>query len=385
MDTTKIKKNLEKIIIDDKPEGRFCLKSFLLIVSAIYGGAVKLRRTFYQKGFLKSKRLPCVVISIGNLTVGGTGKTPMTLYIAGRIKQLGYTVGIISRGYKGGAEKKGGIVSDGRNVLMTPEDAGDEPFMMASKLRDVPVIVGQKRFKAGMLAVRHFDPDVLVLDDAFQHVKLWRDIDLVLLDYRRPFGNGFLLPRGCLREPIFSLLRADALILTRYNNDFDSGKTPFWAELESYVQGKPIFRASHVPYKHKVIKGEDRSVEDNFSKSLAYDSNLLQGRRVFLFSGIANHRDFHKTVESLGCVVTGFQEFPDHYQYTDTDVKHIIRSAEDAGAECLVTTEKDYVRIDRRILWPVDLVVLGIDSDFGDDETAFNTFLQNRLERLILN
>lgn len=385
MVTNKIKKKIENIIIDDIPDGGFCLRMLLSIVSVPYGGAVTLRRRCYQKGFIQPKRLPCIVISIGNLTMGGTGKTPMTIYITQRIKELGYTVAIISRGYKGKTERKGGIVSDGRNVLIGPEDAGDEPFMMASQLRDIPVVVGQNRFKAGMLALKHFAPNVLVLDDAFQHVKLWRDIDLVLLDYRRPFGNGFLLPRGFLREPIFSLLRADALILTRYDIGDDYRKTSFLAELKSYVSGKPIFRASHSSYIHDVIKGEDRLFEERFPKPLISDTHLLKGRRAFLFSGIANHKDFHKTVGNLGCVVTGFQEFPDHYQYKDTDVKHIVLSAKDADAECLVTTEKDYVRMDRRISWPVDLVVLGIDSEFGDDETTFNTFLQNRLERVILN
>ena len=193
----------------------FFLGYFLSMASKIYGGGVKLRQKLYQKGLVKSKRLPCMVISVGNLSVGGTGKTPMTIYLANLIQDFGNKAVVISRGYKGRAEKAGGIVSDGKVLLMGPETAGDEPYMMAVKLKNVPVIVGKNRFEAGMLAVRTFKPEVLVLDDAFQHLKLERDLDLVLLDCQRPFGNGHMLPRGIMREPVSALSRADALILTR--------------------------------------------------------------------------------------------------------------------------------------------------------------------------
>ena len=380
MVTTKIKNTIENIITDNDPVCGICLKPLLSILSVVYGGAVTLKRKAYQKGVLRPKKLPCIVISIGNLTMGGTGKTPMTLYVAERIKELGYTASIISRGYKGRTEKKGGIVSDGRNLLMSSKDAGDEPFMMASILRDIPVVVGQNRFDAGMLAVRHFDPDVLVLDDAFQHVKLKRDIDLVLLDYRRPFGNGCLLPLGVLREPITSLFQADALILTRFDADDGAENTSILAKLESYAQGIPIFKAYHVPYIQQVVKQDNCSLEENFLKTLTCDSNFLKGRRVFPFSGIANHKDFLKTVESLGAVVTDFQEFPDHYQYKDIDYKRVIQSAVDAGTDYLVTTEKDYVRMANMPKWPVDLVVLGVGISFGEADGAFKAFIKNRIE-----
>lgn len=350
------------------------------MLSVVYGGAVTLRRRAYQKNVLRPKRLPCIVVSIGNLTVGGTGKTPMTHHVTRRIKALGYSVSILSRGYKGRTEKRGGIVSDGRSVLMSPEDAGDEPFMLASKLRDIPVIVGQTRFDAGMLAVRHFDPDVLVLDDAFQHVKLWRDIDLVLLDYHRPFGNGLLLPRGFLREPIATLSQADALIFTRFDAGYPSGDTSIAATLESYVRQKPTFRASHVPYIQQVIKQEDCPSANNYPKALTNDANPLKGRRVFPFSGIANHKDFLKTVASLGAVVTGFQKFPDHYQYKAIDYQRIMTLAVNGGADCLVTTEKDYVRMTDKPRWPVDLIVLGVEISFGEDDIAFAAFIKHRLE-----
>ena len=223
-----IYKKIEKVITSDSRNGYDWLVLFLSMASKVYGGVVKIRRIFYKNGILISKKLSCPIISIGNITVGGTGKTPMTIYVAQVVKNLGYKVAIISRGYKGKAEKIGGIVSDGKGLLMTPENAGDEPYLMANRLKDVQVIVGKNRFDAGRLAIRKFDPDVIVLDDGFQHLMLQRDLDMVLLDYHRPFGNGHLLPRGVMREPVSALLHADAIILTKSDtrNDNETSSNP---------------------------------------------------------------------------------------------------------------------------------------------------------------
>ncbi|MBU4464115.1 MAG: tetraacyldisaccharide 4'-kinase, partial [Proteobacteria bacterium] len=219
--TDKIRTKIKSIMTGKDKTCFFSMGSFLFIISLAYGYAVKLREFCYKIGIVKSKRLLCAVISIGNITVGGTGKTPMTIKVAQIIRRLGYKVAIISRGYKGGAEKTGGIVSNGHTILMESDKAGDEPFMMASKLKDIPVVVGQNRYKAGWLAIKEFDPDVIVLDDAFQHLNLKRDIDIVLLDCEHPFGNAHLLPRGILREPISALKRSDAFVLTRFDSVSD--------------------------------------------------------------------------------------------------------------------------------------------------------------------
>ena len=210
-----VKKKIQEIMTGGREIGSLFLTLFLFAISVGYGGIVRLRETLYKKGLLQSKRLPCPVISIGNITVGGSGKTPMTIYVAELIKHLGYGVAIISRGYKGQAEKIGGVVCDGRRICMGPDTAGDEPFMVAQRLKTVPVIVGQNRFKAGRLAIREFKPDVLLLDDAFQHLKLHRDLDIVLLDSKAPLGNTYLFPRGTLRESASALSRGDAVVLTR--------------------------------------------------------------------------------------------------------------------------------------------------------------------------
>ena len=193
----------------------FSLATLLWGISVLYGGLTHLRRRLYTRGRLKSHRLPCPVISVGNLTLGGTGKTPLVIHLAEKIQGMGYRPVILSRGYKGLAEKGGAVVSDGRNLLCDARQAGDEPYLMAILLPTVPVVVGRHRYRAGMDAIRRFQPDIILLDDGFQHLQLKRDLNLLLLDAQNPFGNRYLFPRGTLREPEVSLLGADAVVLTR--------------------------------------------------------------------------------------------------------------------------------------------------------------------------
>ena len=377
-----IKKKIEKVITGDNENGYGWFVPFLSMVSKVYGGAVKLRRIFYKKAVLKSKRLPCSIISIGNITVGGTGKTPMTIYVAQVVKQLGYKVAIISRGYKGKAEKVGGIVSDGRVLLMTPETAGDEPYMVANRLKDVPVIVGKNRFKAGRLAIQKFDPDVIVLDDGFQHLKLQRDLDLVLLDYRKPFGNGHLLPRGIMREPASVLFCANAIILTRSDTVNGNEMSSALKKLCFYERKKPVYRTFIQPFVYKIINKEKKVFEKNMQEALRQNSDCIKGRTVFAFSGLADNHNFRRTLKSLKCNVSGYMEFPDHHSYSDRDLKDISAAAKRSMSGCLITTEKDYVRIANKIAWSIDLYVVSIEIEFGADVERFNGFIKDRLKKL---
>jgi len=377
-------KKIETILYDSGVSPFFSFKSFLFAASKVYGGAVKLRRAFYKNAVFKSKRLSCPVISIGNLTVGGTGKTPMTIYVANVLKNSGYTVAIVSRGYKGKAETVGGIVSDGKTLLMTPEIAGDEPYMVASRLKGVPVIVGKNRVKAGMQAIREFHPDVVLLDDGFQHLKLQRDLDLVLIDYRKPLGNGNLLPRGIMREPVSALSHANALVFTRSNAAKDPERSPLWTSLERASFEAPVFKSSHVPFVYKVSKKNHFSLEVNSRNALISDPKMIKGRTGFAFSGLANNHDFRQTVESLDCHISGFLEFTDHHPYSDRDFRDILAASEKGMSDCLITTEKDYVRIAHRIKWPADLFVIGIETDFGADKKRFDTFIKDKIDTLLM-
>jgi len=372
-----IKKKIEEVITGDNKNGYGWFVPFLSMASKVYGGAVKLRRLFYKKNILTSKRLPCPIISIGNITLGGTGKTPMTIYLVQALKQLGYNVVVISRGYKGRAERIGGIVSDGKVLLMTPEMSGDEPYMMAKKLKDVPVIVGKNRFKAGRVAISKFDPDVIVLDDGFQHLTLQRDLDIVLLDYHKPFGNRHLLPRGVMREPVSALLCADAIILTKTDTVNNNETSSLLRKLGSFERKKPVYRSFHHPFVSKIINGEEKIFEKNMQESLRQNSDCIKGRTVFAFSGLADNHNFLRTLKSLKCNVSGFMEFPDHHPYSEMDLDKILSAAKKSMSECLITTEKDYVRIVHKIDWSYDLFVIGIEIDFGADEERFNSYIKD--------
>jgi tetraacyldisaccharide 4'-kinase len=374
-----LKRKIQAIMTDKGEYRSLFFKKFLLAVSICYGALVQLRITLYKKGLLPSKILPCPVISIGNLTLGGSGKTPMAIYVAELIQHLGYTVSIISRGYKGQAERIGGVVCDGHIIYMGPDTAGDEPFMVARRLKTVPVIVGQNRFKAGKLAIQEFNPDVLLLDDAFQHLKLHRDLDLVLLDSKAPLGNTYLFPRGTLRETASALSRGDAVILTRS----DIGKVPSLSQIKKYIPRKPIFYSSHTPYIYKIVTGNRAHSQDSLTSLSKYDFDIFKNKKVFAFSGIASNDDFRRTIESFKCKLENFSEFPDHHQYSDTELEGILEFATNLSIEFIVTTEKDYVRMAHKIKWPITLVVIGIEISFGANEIAFKSFIKSRLQSLI--
>ncbi len=376
-------KKIERIMNSKRKAGLISLESLLFMLSLIYGGAVKARGCLYNRGILWAKKLPCVVISIGNITVGGTGKTPMTIHVAELVKRMGYKVVVISRGYKGLAEKTGGIVSDGKTIFMEADKAGDEPFMIANRLKNVPVVVGKNRFNAGMTALNSFNPDVIVLDDAYQHLRLKRDIDLVLLDNICPFGNHRLLPRGTLREPLSALMRSDAFILTRSDVAKEPESTYNSVKLKSYARGKPIFKAIHVPYIYEVVKGGTLSSQTTEESSAKHGFECLRERTAFVFSGIARNIDFYNTIKGFKCKVTGSSEFTDHHRYTDRDLNMILQSAKESNADLIITTEKDYARISNRIEWPIDLVVVGIKISFENYDNEFNLFIKNRLKKLI--
>ncbi len=373
-------KQIESVVAGRGQNAFFLLRYLLYIASICYGGAVRLRVSLFDRRILKSGRLPCKVISIGNLTVGGTGKTPMTIYVAELVQKLGYVVAVISRGYKGELEKTGGVVSNGKTILIGPEKAGDEPFMLAGRLKNIPVIVGKNRFEAGMQAVKKFNPDVIVLDDAFQHLKLQRDINLVLLDAKRPFGNSHLLPRGSLREPLSSLSRSHAFIFTR--TDIASGFIESFTGINKYILSRPIYRTTHIPHIHKVVDSYKDTTCIDVSKKILLDINMLKGKRVFAFSGIAQNEDFKRSIEKISCNIKGFVGYPDHHSYSDIDLSGLLQSAMAKNVDFILTTEKDYVRIAHKIEWPIKLVVIEIKISFGKDKNSFKTFISGRLKAI---
>jgi tetraacyldisaccharide 4'-kinase len=370
---------IESIMDEDLGAKLSPMSLMMRVLSTGYEAAVKLLDLGYGRGFLPSKKLHCPVVSIGNLCVGGTGKTPMTIYIAKTFREMGQRVCILSRGYRGNAENAGGIVSDGHRVLLEARGAGDEALMMAKILSDVPVLVGKNRVQSGLQAIAEFHPDVILLDDGFQHRRLFRDIDIVLLDERRPFGNGRLIPAGRLREPPASLIRADAVVFTRSRDN--SGQFAGARDVNTILDSLriPVFHAQHKPFlaertQHGIRHGNARYYAGG-TERLAF----LQGKTVFAFSGIARNDDFIATLKTSGARISGTAFFPDHHWYSKKELHRIAASAKGSGADFIVTTQKDDVRVDISINWPADYIVIGVELTLGEDETAFRNFLSEKI------
>jgi len=365
---TSLQKRIESIMTG-KIDPPFSLNLVLTFLSKAYGAGARLRRNGYASGFLKSKKLPCAVISIGNLTTGGTGKTPMVIYLAERVRRMGYRVAVISRGYKGTAEKRGGIVSDGSRIQMTPDTAGDEPFLLAASLKGIPILVGHDRYRSGRLAVNRFQTEVVILDDAFQHLALFRDLNLLLLDATLPFGNGHLLPRGTLREPASAMRFSDALIMTR-------SPQPFCRPDALWARTRPLFCAIHEPFVSARFSAGEKLT---FQSPAFFTGHVFSmEKRYFAFSGIAQNDDFLKTLKKMGADVCGFQGFSDHHFYSDQDIRLILNAAALAGATALATTEKDLARLHGRFHFPMECVVIGIRMSL-DPAMAFDIFIRNRI------
>jgi len=303
----------------------------LEVLAVLYGGIIRLRNLAFDVGFLKVKKPACKVISVGNITVGGTGKTPMAVMLADMLRKRGFRPAVLSRGYGGSRKRKFTIVSDGENILRNPKEAGDEPALIARALANVPVITGKRRYFTGSYAVRCFGADVLVLDDGFQHRAVDRDVDIVLLDREKPFGNGHMLPRGGLREPRRSLKRADILVLTGTERVGDESSVPVCSH---YLAQHPVFQACRCP--QHLVKGIAKDV---------YPLEYLKGKKVCAFSGIARPEQFRKTLEPLCKEITSFIDFPDHHMYERVDVEKICRTLRATSADLIITTEKDGVKL----------------------------------------
>lgn len=355
-------------------QGRHCLTflaSALWVISCLYGTAMRIRRHLYRRGVFQSHRLPCFVISVGNLCIGGTGKTPMTVHLAHLLGEMGFKTAVISRGYKGLCENKGAVVSDGKSILCDALHAGDEPYLMANLLQKVPIVVGKNRVLAGKTGIEQFNPDIILLDDGFQHLRLQRDLNLVLVDAHLPFGNNHVLPRGALRETKAALSDADAVIMTRY----DDAALPNQRALTQSLSPRPVFFSSHRAILRGVLPPGHRPVAALLGHANQGRLDQLRGRRLFAFSGLAHNDAFQQTLTHHGGQLVGALGFKDHHPYDIPDANHIIRSAQMAGSDCLVTTDKDYVRLSSKMRFPLELIVMGTTVDFKMDRERWRRFV----------
>jgi tetraacyldisaccharide 4'-kinase len=343
-----------------------CLRGFLKSLSGLFGMLVQLRLLLFKHRILRANTLGCQVISVGNVTVGGTGKTPIVETFARSLQQKGRKVAILSRGYKSRKtplwekilkkeERLPRVVSDGKRLLLNSNLAGDEPYMLASNLPEVVVLVDKDRVKAGKYAIKKFGCDTLVLDDGFQYLKLQNRLDIVLVDYTNPFGYNHVLPRGLLREPMRNLKRAGFIFITKCPPE---GAPELKAKLREFNRRAEISECRH----------STKYLENLYTRERV-DLRFLTGKKVAAVSGIAVPEGFEKGLRGLGAELVHSAQYADHHRYTQQEIIETINRSVEAGAELIITTEKDAVRfplIDRCDL-PVLFLRVEIEMLSGAD------------------
>ena len=360
-------------VIYDRRHGRAAelFGSFLYAFSYLFSFLVQLRWYLYEHRILRNKPLGCLVVVVGNLTVGGTGKTPVVEKFARTLTERGRKVAILSRGYKSkkeplpkklwrllthGEEAPPKIVSDGKKVLLDSEVAGDEPYMLACNLPGVVVLCNKNRVKAGSFAIRRFGCDTLILDDGFQYLPLKGRLNLLLVDKTNPFGNHHLLPRGILREPIKHLSRASYIFLTKSDGVRDEALLELIREHNSKAE---IIECSHQPQYLQAVDSGERLPLDT-----------LKGAHIASFSGIASPESFEKMLRGYGAEIRYNQRFLDHHRFTRAEIKHLYEQAGKGGIDMIVTTEKDAVRLfdDIKPTIPIYFLRLEIDILSGEED-----------------
>ena len=384
----------------------------------LYTASVQLRNILYTRGVIKARRLPCRVISVGNIVVGGTGKTPAVIAIAKHLQREGVRVAILLRGYKrrGGKKmsrrlmsslplrEKVTIVSDGEKVCASVTESGDEAQMMARYLSGVPILVGKCRYLAGQVALERFKVDVLLLDDGFQHRQLARDVDILTIPATHPFGSPEkLLPAGTLREPPSALKRADLILLT--HTDTPDISTHIKKLVKSLAPNALILESIHQPiHCYPLVIGVP-AAQETFSRQFSakrfsfntpllqpitdnrqpttilpktdtYDIKELKGKRVLAVCGIGNPDAFVVTLMRCAVASVELLEFPDHHVYTEIDKQHIHTAFQETRADLIVTTQKD----EQKLAGVVEnsglpIVVLAVALVVTEGNVAFNDVL----------
>ncbi len=349
----------EKGADQNQPFGIRFLLGVLAVFSCVFAWVVSLRYLLYRLGLLRRYPLGIQVISIGNVTAGGTGKTPVTEIFARTLAAEGRKVAILSRGYRRKEAPwwqrvftqvilKPLVVSDGKHVLLDSAVGGDEPYMLASNLPGVAVVVDRDRVKAGRYAIKRLGCDTLILDDGFQYQKLKHSIEVVLVDSTNPFGNGRMLPRGILREPARHLKRADIIFLTKCRGD----SSQVIEEIRQYNRTAEIVECNHAP----------RVLKDVWSRE-EFPLEWLRGKTLCTLSGIASPKGFENSLRHLGSKVVWCERYADHHRYDSSEILYALNRTADMGADALVTTEKDAVRFPRFETSPVRCLYLRISIE----------------------
>lgn len=338
----------------EKTLGERILLLPLYLLSFPYGWAVRLRSLFYSLKLLKTKTLPCPVVSVGNITVGGTGKTPLVMTLAKGLRDRGTSVAILSRGYKRTRTFEP-VVSDGKELLLTAEESGDEPFLMARVCKGVPVLVGKDRFENGRVALQRFGIKGLLLDDGYQYLRLHRDLDILLVDSTLGFGDHHLLPRGVLREHLRSLRRAHLFLLTKVEDP--EACRPLEGEIHEIHPRAQVFHSHYQPI--SLVDAEDEQ----------WEVDSLKGKKILALSGIGNPGYFSSLLKRCGTEIVSEAIFPDHHVYTAKDLSSVTEGSE--GADLIVTTEKDMLKLRNLGIDRLPIRALRVVMRIWEEETFF--------------
>ena len=354
------------VAVERPSPGPALFRSLAVPAAGVYGLLAGSRNRLFDDGVLPSRRAGCRVVSVGNLTVGGTGKTPMVVWLAEFLQSEGWRVAVVSRGYGGTCGRRLCVVSDGNRIVADIRLSGDEPQLLARRLAQVPILCSAHRSRAVDAAVEQFGIQAVILDDGFQHRWLARDLDLVLLDARTPFGNGWLFPRGPLREPPSALRRAHALVLSRFD-----GSPPAEANRERLARcwpDKVIVTAGYRPVRlFEAATGRERPL------------GFLSGVRAAAFAGIARPEAFFRTLEDLGVRLVYSCALPDHHPLSPPLLRNLVQRAAAKESELWLTTEKDWVRLPAKRSPAMDLWVLGIVLHLGEDSSRFKDLVRRAL------
>jgi tetraacyldisaccharide 4'-kinase len=332
-------------------------RTLLSLPAKLYEVAVRARIVAYERGLLKTYRLRAPVISVGNLTVGGTGKTPCVAFIARALRDAGYTTAILSRGYR--RRTRGRVeVSNEKEILCSPHESGDEPYLLAQSCPGVSVIVEEDRYAAGRWLEQRAPISAFLLDDAFQHLRLARDLNLLLVDATEPFAEAKMVPFGRLREPLAGVRRADAVVVTRSDRAFD--RALLVKTIESYARpNTSIFFARHEMTRLRRLAGEQAIPLADFAQ-----------KSVAAISGVARPGRFIEDLQKGGMRIVLRRDFEDHHRYTAKEFIEIVDSARSAMAEAVIVTEKDAANLSAEIIQQSPLPVYAAQIEFRCEEEA---------------
>ncbi len=323
------------------------------LLSSIYSAVLSGRDFLYRSGLKKTGKLSEKVISVGNLTLGGTGKTPAVIAIASEAKKRGLHPCILTRGYKGRA-KGPCVVSLGEGPVLNVTQAGDEPVLMSERMDGVPIIMGKNRFEAGLFALNNTPLEYInlfILDDGYQHLGLYRDKNILLIDVSNPFGNGKLFPEGILREPVSAVSRANAVVITKTDTSCSASIDALKLAVREHNPAVQIFTSFHKPTGFINSSGDMKDLES------------LTQKPVRAFAGIANPAHFKNLLASKGLSIANFRSYRDHHYYSQHDIDKIVN---DAGGMDIITTEKDLVKL-RKLNLPDNIYALRIEFLVDDD------------------